>query len=129
MELPAGLTCLIDADVLRYEVGFGAETYWRSVTNDPEAVPPFQIVENILLSRIDEIIRTCNTERYELYHTQGRTFRDEIAIVKPYQGNRIANHPWHYNNLQVFLGLLMGPKIVTGIEANGKSVVKGKDEE
>lgn len=96
---------LVDGDILLYEIGFGAETGWREITNDPEAVPPFSYVESMLQNRLDNIQAMVGTEVKPLiFITQeAPTFRFSIARTKPYKGTRKANKPWHYRNLRAYI--------------------------
>lgn len=110
---------LIDGDILRYEIGFACEAGWKEVSDDPEALPPWDYVENTLHMRIDNICAmVAATEKPTIYLTEGRTFRDAIATVKPYKGTRASNKPWHYNNLSVYLRSEYDVKVVDNIEAD-----------
>jgi hypothetical protein len=46
---------LIDADILRYEIGYAAETGWKAVSDDPDAVPPWDYVERLWKLRVQSI--------------------------------------------------------------------------
>lgn len=116
---PSNLTPLIDADILRYELGFAAETGWKTTLEDPDALPPFDYVAELLHARLEHIKTECNTTVTPiLYLTEGRTFRFDIAKSKPYKGTRVVNKPWHYNNLSVYLKDVLNAKVITGIEAD-----------
>ena len=124
MELPEGLLPLLDGDVLRYELGYGAETGWRAITEDAEAVPPFSYVEGLLLERIETIKRNCHTDKDPvIYITEGRTFRYDIAKRKPYKDQRKETKPYHFNNLSVYLKHVLNCIVVTGIEADDQLVI------
>lgn len=112
------MRAIIDGDILRYEIGFAAETGWRAITEDDEALPPFEYVRDMLQQRIAAIMVTTGSDRYTLYVTEGHTFRYDIATVKPYKGTRKENKPWHYNNLSVYMKDILGCHIVTLIEAD-----------
>ena len=112
---------LIDGDILRYEIGFGAETGWRAITGDSdnndfeqylnkvESIPPFDYVERLLNDRIEYICeRVGATEPPTIYMSRGRCFRHDIATKKPYKGTRRDNKPWHYNNLTIYLTDVLG---------------------
>lgn len=131
---------LLDCDVIRYEISFGSETGWRAITNDPEAIPPFWYVEEMLLDRIDSIKRTCNADEVEMFITEGRTFRFDLAKRKPYKGTRKENKPWHFNNITVYLKHVLGATVVTDIEAddamaiahvasNGNTTIASRDKD
>ncbi len=106
---------LIDADILRYEVGFGAETGWQT----PGEIPPWPYVEEMLLSRIAKIcIDVGATEDPVLYITEGRTFRFGIAKRKPYKGTRKEKKPWHFDNLTVYFKDVLKCEVIKDIEAD-----------
>ena len=112
---------LIDADILRYEVGFGAETGWQT----EDELPPWPYVEEMLHYRIDKICAdVVATEPPVLYITEGRTFRFDIAKKKPYKGTRKEHKPWHFNNLTVYFKDVLKCEIVTGIEADDAMAIR-----
>lgn len=116
---------LIDADVLRYEIGYAAETGWKAITQDEDAIPPFDYVEKILLERLAGIqAATKADEPAELYLTEGRTFRYDLAKKKPYKGTRVDKKPWHYHNLTVYLRDVLGAHVVTRIEADDELAIQ-----
>lgn len=112
------MRAIVDADILRYEIGFAAETGWRAITEDLEALPPFNYVERLLLNRLAIIKGETGSEECTLYITEGRTFRFDIATVKPYKGTRKANKPWHFNNLTVYMRDILDARVITEIEAD-----------
>ena len=117
--LPSNLQPLVDGDVIRYEIGYGSETGWRAITEDVEAIPPFRYVEELLLSRLEEIQTACQTDkRPVLYLTIGRTFRYDIATRKGYKENRIEKKPWHFANLTAYMTHMLDARIITEIEAD-----------
>jgi 5'-3' exonuclease len=112
------MRALIDGDILRYEIGFAAETGWRAITEDPEAIPPFDYVEDMLLNRVQNIIHLTNADQRTIYLTSGPTFREQIAVTKPYKGTRKDAKPWHFNNLTVYIRDVMNAVVVTHLEAD-----------
>ena len=112
------MRAICDFDILRYEIGFAAETGWKAITEDPDAIPPFDYVERLLLNRIAIIKGETGSEECTGYITEGRTFRFDIATVKPYKGTRKSNKPWHFNNLTVYMRDILGARVITEIEAD-----------
>lgn len=89
---------MIDGDILRYEVGFAAET----VANGGQ--PDWELASNILFERMNRIWSETGATDYTVYLTPpGEKFRDVVAVTKKYKGHRVPNIPWHFNNLSVFL--------------------------
>lgn len=112
------MRALIDGDILRYEIGYAAETGWRAITGRDE-VPPFDYVEQTLTQRIANILNSDEAiSSYCLYLTEGETFRYEIATVKPYKGTRKDKKPWHFHNLTAYMQGVLPTKTVTYIEAD-----------
>lgn len=119
MKCPTDLQPLIDGDIIRYEVGFAAETGWKTVKEDPEAIPPFDYVAEMLSERLRIIGAECQTDKSPLiFMTEGKTFRYDLAKRKPYKGTRLEKKPWHFDNLTVYLRDVLGAQVVTGIEAD-----------
>lgn len=111
------MKALIDADILRYEIGWGALTGWKAIT-ETEEVPPFDYVEKLLLQRIAFIQEATGSDSYCLYLTEGKTFRYDIATTKPYKGTRKENKPWHFDNLTAYMQGVLPCKTVSYIEAD-----------
>src|SRR5699024_3399988 len=112
---------LWDADVLRYQTGFAAEAYWRMIhierweeegkVMDKEEIseylsdnpPPFDIVEDMLLNRINNSHAIVGTKQEPvLYFTGKGNFREEISTTG-YKNNREGTKPFHYKNIEAFL--------------------------
>ncbi len=104
---------LVDADILRYEIGFASEVGWKNGD-----LPPGEYVEEMLHNRLDRIIHGAGATSSTLFLSEGRTFRSDIATVKPYKGTRRHVKPWHFNNLTVYMRDVLGASIVTTIEAD-----------
>lgn len=111
------MKALIDGDILRYEIGWGALTGWKAITEEEE-VPPFDYVEKLLLQRIASIQEATGSDSYCLYLTEGKTFRYDIAKTKPYKGTRKENKPWHFDNLTAYMEGVLQCKTVSFIEAD-----------
>ncbi len=115
---------LVDGDILLYEIGFGAETGWRAITGS-EDIPPFWYVEEMLLERLAHIQNVVGTnEPPQLFITEGRTFRYDIAKTKPYKGTRTSKKPWHFNNLSVYLKGVLNAEVCTTIEADDRMAIE-----
>ena len=104
-------TALIDADVLVYEIGFGAQDYETG-----EALP-FSIVLERLEKKILDIKDGACADKYRLFLTGKGNFREDIAKTKQYKGNRVAQKPFHYDNIRNVL-IAWGAEVVDGMEAD-----------
>lgn len=110
---------LIDADILRYEIGYAAEVGFRLTTGDEEAMPPFDYVEECLMGRLEEICQEVGaTEKPKLFLSKGASFRDQIARRKEYKATRISKKPFHFANLTAYMEGVLNAEIVEGIEAD-----------
>ena len=116
------MKALVDSDILRYEIGWGAVTAWRGMHEgvDPETIgePPWWLVESILEGKLEEILFETKSDSYQLYLTEGETFRFALAKTKPYKGTRKENKPWHFANLTSHMTHILGAIVVRHIEAD-----------
>ncbi len=120
----SNLIPLIDADILRYEVGYAAETGWKAITEERETIPPFDYVAKILNERIASICKSVGTTATpRLFLTEGKTFRYDLAKTKPYKGTRTVKKPWHYENISVYMRDVLGAETVRVIEADDKLAI------
>lgn len=100
---------LWDGDVLRYQIGFAAESYWKASHLEKgieidveENPPPFSVVEEMLVGRINNthaLIET--TEKPILFFTGNTNFRNEISTTG--YKNRVGRKPFHYKNITAYL--------------------------
>lgn len=110
---------LIDMDILRYEIGFAAE-YPKD-----EEIKTFDFCSNLLQQRIDEICRAVGTDEEPILYLTGKgNFREDIATVKPYKGNRVNQpKPFHFQNLTAYVQASYNTIVVDGIEADDKMAI------
>jgi 5'-3' exonuclease len=121
------MKALIDGDILRYEIGYAAETGWRAITETDDP-PPFEYVETLLLQRINNILNADEAiNSYCLILTKGRTFRYDIAVTKPYKGTRKEKKPWHFDNLTAYIEGVLPSKTVEVIEADDAMAIEHCD--
>lgn len=114
------MKALIDGDVLRYEVGFGAETGWAG-----EGVPPWPYVQDLLHTKLEQIVYEAGADSYTLYLTKGKSFRHSIAKTKPYKGHRVENKPYHWKNLTAYMiGVLNAEVVENGLEADDQMAIE-----
>lgn len=116
-----GMQPLIDADILRYEVGFAAEYGWQSTNeNGEKEIPPFDYVAEMLDNRIANICaEVWATEEPILFLTGKGNFRDNIAKRKGYKENRKSSKkPWHFNNITAYMLGMYNTVVSEGMEAD-----------
>lgn len=112
------MKALIDGDIIRYEIGFASEVGWRSITENDAAIPPWDYVEDMLLSRLEYIKNEAKANSYCLYLSEGPNFRENIAKTRPYKGNRKDAKPWHFKNITAYIKGALPNKVVTVLEAD-----------
>lgn len=126
-------TALIDGDILVYRCGFAAEKtkylvegegvpgegpsilYYDAHKEIPKHVAkeniwsrkeiePVENALNALEASISYIMRQTGAENYEVYLSGSNNFRNQIAVTKPYKGNREGQaKPVHYAALRTAL--------------------------
>lgn len=107
---------LVDSDILCYRVGFGTD-------EEPESTA---------LSTLDGFITDlmCEDElvdvmSFEFYLTGKTNFRDDIAVTKPYKGNRKGNRkPQHIEALRKHLVDVWDAVIIEGQEADDALAIR-----
>lgn len=106
---------LIDADILVYEAGSAADIGWKS-----ESSAPWEYVVSFLeqsLSTINAAVKA--TEPPLLFLTGESNFRYDVAITKPYKGNRKHEaRPFHYDNLRAYIPAFYDTIMCEGYEAD-----------
>lgn len=101
------MQALIDADIILYEVSFAAEAYWKYLHaergEEPVGSPPWEIVENMLHERIQEIVEESGAEGEPiLFFTGKNNFRERLAKTFVYKAERPPK-PFHYANIKAYL--------------------------
>jgi hypothetical protein len=119
------MKALIDGDILRYELGYAAQTAWTAITEGRETIPPWELVESMTEERLADIIDKSGATDYQLYLTEGDTFRYELAKTQPYKASRKAEaKPWHWTNLSAYFKGVLGAEVVTYIEADDRLAIE-----
>lgn len=118
------MKCLIDCDVICYEVGFAAAASWRYMNPDKDKEwleqnpPPWGIVEESLQQRLLYIQTVAGgTEPPLMFFTGKGNFRDGIATVKKYK-DRVGEKPFHYGNIKAYIKSEYEWKEQDGLEAD-----------
>ncbi len=127
-------TALIDADVLRYEVGSVGEKFNKE-TGELE-IRSFDFVKEVFDERIRTIVEGCNATEYRLFLTGDKhtfrmakrsnllegefrsNFREGIAKDKVYKGTRKQDKPFHWINLTAYILSQGNVDIAVGYEAD-----------
>jgi hypothetical protein len=108
---------LIDGDILVYEVAFAGQ--YKEEDSDEVLLHSFDYVADILDEKIRQICDAVwATEEPIIYLTGSTNFRNDIAVTKPYKGNRKKEKPFHYKNLRAYMHHKYNVVMTEGIEAD-----------
>ena len=94
----------VDYDILLYEIGFGAEAYWKAISKEKETIlpPPFALAEEMLESRMANILAIAGADSSPIICLTSKTnFRSNIAKSFVYK-KRKSKRPYHYKNLLAY---------------------------
>jgi hypothetical protein len=110
--------CLIDADVLCYEIGFAAETAWKHASPNSDDPPPWDFVQELLHRRIADIEFACEATLPSIFFLTGNgNFRYELAKRTPYK-ERAGHKPFHYKNIKAYIKGVFEYRETDGLEAD-----------
>ena len=99
------LVPLLDCDLIVYRVGFAAE----------KDEPIENVLHSVKLVVANALAPFAN--KAELYISGNGNFRNDIAVTKPYKGNRVdAPKPQYYNEIREYLINVKGAIPTDGIE-------------
>ncbi len=115
----------IDGDVLRYELG--AVAMEKELVFDIEVIRPWPDadVRALVDDRIQHIMERTGATKVEIYLTGPGNFRNEIATIAPYKGNRQGlEKPYHWQTVSDYL-IESGAKVCCGIEADDALAMRG----
>lgn len=138
------MKALIDGDIIVYSCGFAGEHKTYTVTSDNAfekkkealsfcesySIDPSTItvstsvepLENILHSvklLIQSILSETGSEDFEVFLTGEGNYRDKLATIRQYKGNRDPDHkPMYYNEIKEYLLKHWGAVVVEGREAD-----------
>lgn len=108
---------LIDGDILVYQAAFGGEGM-NEETGEKE-IFGFDYVSALLDKSVADICLAVGaTEEPIIYLTGDNNFREQIAVTKPYKGNRSKPKPFHYSNARAYLLSMPNTVLTDGIEAD-----------
>jgi len=67
---------------------------------------------------IESVVKKAKADEYELHLSGHTNFRKEIAVTKPYKGNRTGEKPFYYQKVRDYLTNVLGAKISVDEEAD-----------
>lgn len=93
---------LIDADILRYEIG--AVQLPHPYIKGGKIPAPVSFIEGLVQQRIDSILASTRAKSFLLFLTGAGNFRFDIAKQEPYKGNREDfEKPYHWKTVDKYL--------------------------
>lgn len=108
---------LVDGDLLLWEVTTGSVRYWSEHSPNDEIVP-WELVENLFWDKLDSILLFSGSGFYNIFLSSLTNFRHELAVTKPYKGNRPNDHPQNYDNLKAYITSLSEHICINNLEAD-----------
>lgn len=109
LAIPSNLTPLIDGDIIVYRVGFA----------NREGEPLSYTLQSVK-TVLDSIYSRFPVDR-KVYLTGKGNYRDTLATIKVYKGNRDPNNkPEYYDEIRQYLMDYHGAELIEGMEADDK---------
>lgn len=143
------MLCLIDGDYILYRGGFAAQRDRHTVTDadgnevlscttkgeldaffrDNERaeynvdsnteLDTLAIAISNVKNMLEKIFKETDADEYEVYLTGKGNFREDIATILPYKGNRDPKaKPYYYDELKNYLIKKHGAVVINGMEAD-----------
>lgn len=137
------MQCLIDSDVLRYEIGACGEydEVDEATGEKVHYVRDFEFVAELFENRIRGILEDCESTQPPILFLTGNScstrilnnqrklagetlfeleipLRERIAVSKPYKGTRKEEKPFHFNNLTAYILSNYDTRVSNGLEAD-----------
>lgn len=103
------MKAIIDGDVFAYRIGFAAEKESQSAEQCLSLLS--SLLERIAYDELD-------ADSVSGYLTGSGNFRNDIATMLPYKGQRKGEKPQHYALIREYLNKAWNFEIVNGIEAD-----------
>jgi len=105
----------------------GEESPYRVIQGKIVLEPWAECVE-FINDFIDSVVNKSKSTEYELHLSGHTNFRKEIAVTKPYKGNRKGEKPFYYQKVRDYLTEVMGAKISVDEEADDTlGIAQSKD--
>ena len=105
----------------------GEESHYRVIQGKIVLEPWAECVE-FINDFIESVVNKSKSTEYELHLSGHTNFRKEIAVTKPYKGNRKGEKPFYYQKVRDYLTEVMGAKISVDEEADDTlGIAQSKD--
>ena len=104
------MKALIDADWFAYAHG--------SAKDDEGHPLSWPFVASRINQQIENIVKSSGASEYDLFLTGSGNFREQLATIRPYKGNRPDDKPYHYERVRDYLIKFRNAILVEGMEAD-----------
>ena len=147
------MLALLDGDLICYSVGFASDKKLYHVEGvsfqykkeakefcDTAGIPyesitstvteePLEYTLHSVKKLIESILEDTKATDCRIFLSGKTNFRDEVAVTKPYKGNRDDMHkPLHYQEIRDYLVNVWQAEVVEGMEADDSlSIEQYKD--
>lgn len=101
---------LIDADIFLYSFG--------SAKGEDGEPAPWPFIISRMDAQINNILEAVGATSHQLYVTGPGNFREEVATIKPYKGQRPSEKPYWHEHLKAFLLEHRDAYLAVGVEAD-----------
>lgn len=108
---------LFDLDTWCYDIAF-------SVEHAEEGDLGERYCGVLVEHRFNTILKTLNIKTFEGYLTGDNNFRDQVATIAPYKGNRNQPRPKHYQYIRDYLVRNHRAMIIDGLEADDMLAIR-----
>lgn len=78
----------------------------------------FENAKRAAKGKIKNIVKASGCKKYRLYIDGDGNFREGVATIKPYKGNRDQPKPYHFLKLKEYVIKELGARVIEGIEAD-----------
>lgn len=125
-----GLRPLVDADSFIYGAGFSADyemikKFMENLGVDRDKAEELAAEEDYLVPALGNLKQLCqsavaNFDKYagQFYLTGSGNYREQIATIAPYKGNRPDRKPKYYKELRDYIQGVWGAEVIEGMEAD-----------
>lgn len=121
---------LVDTDSLIYRAGFSADAsvikdLMETLGCDKEKAEELALEEDYLVHALGNLkqmlqdsVRHFNKDKAKFYLTGVGNYREQIATLAPYKGNRKQRKPKYFKELRGYAESVWGAEVVDGMEAD-----------
>lgn len=104
---------------MKANIDFDWAAYAHGGATTDEGHPlAWPLVASRISQQIENIVSAAGCDSYELFLTGTSNFRDSVATIRTYKGNRPSDKPHHYKRIREYLIKFRGATLIEGMEAD-----------